>query len=54
MTCSPEDTFAEVDKLCGRFRISGLPVADADGKLVGIVTNRDMRFVTDRPRRSGR
>ncbi|GAB7048626.1 IMP dehydrogenase [Catenuloplanes indicus JCM 9534] len=47
VTCSPEDTFAEVDKLCGRFRISGVPVADASGKLVGIVTNRDMRFVTD-------
>lgn len=47
VTCSPDDTFAEVDKLCGRFRISGVPVADASGKLVGIVTNRDMRFVTD-------
>ena len=31
----------------GRYRISGVPVVDADGVLVGIVTNRDMRFETD-------
>ena len=30
-----------------KYRISGVPVVDADGTLVGIVTNRDMRFVTD-------
>jgi IMP dehydrogenase len=36
-----------VDQLCGRYRISGVPVVDGDGTLVGIVTNRDMRFVTD-------
>jgi len=36
-----------VDELCGRYRISGVPVVDADGYLVGIVTNRDMRFVSD-------
>src|SRR4029450_12741472 len=38
----------EVDAICGRYRISGVPVTDADGALVGIVTNRDMRFVTDK------
>src|SRR5438552_43416 len=47
VTCSPEDTLGDVDALCGRYRISGVPVIDADGQLVGIVTNRDMRFVTD-------
>ncbi|MEV6602361.1 IMP dehydrogenase [Actinoplanes sp. NPDC051346] len=47
ITCSPNDTLREVDALCGKYRISGVPVTDADGTLVGIVTNRDMRFVTD-------
>jgi IMP dehydrogenase len=47
VTCSPDDTLAHVDALCGRFRISGVPVADANGVLVGIVTNRDMRFESD-------
>jgi IMP dehydrogenase len=51
VTCSPDDTLAHVDALCGRFRISGVPVADADGVLVGIVTNRDMRFEADHSRR---
>ncbi len=45
--CSPEYTLAEVDALCARFRISGLPVVDAQGALVGIITNRDMRFEVD-------
>lgn len=36
---------AEVDALCGEYRVSGLPVVDADGTLLGIITNRDMRFV---------
>ena len=40
-------TLAEVDELCGRFHISGLPVIDHDGVLVGIITNRDLRFETD-------
>jgi IMP dehydrogenase len=47
VTCSPDDTVREVDALCGRYRISGAPVVDANGALVGIVTNRDMRWVTD-------
>jgi IMP dehydrogenase len=47
VTCSPDDSLRDVDALCGRYRISGVPVVDADGTLVGIVTNRDMRFVTD-------
>jgi IMP dehydrogenase len=48
ITCSPDDTLGEVDALCGRYRISGVPVIDSAGALVGIVTNRDMRFVTDK------
>jgi IMP dehydrogenase len=51
VTCSPDDTVLQVDELCGRYRISGAPVTDATGSLVGIVTNRDMRFVTDRTTR---
>jgi IMP dehydrogenase len=50
VTCSPDDTLAEVDALCARFRISGVPVTDASGKLVGIITNRDMRFEVDHNR----
>ena len=44
VTCSPEMTIGEVDALCGRYRISGLPVVDAAGILKGIITNRDIRF----------
>ncbi|KQB84222.1 IMP dehydrogenase [Corynebacterium oculi] len=51
VTCSPEMTIAEVDALCARFRISGLPVVDEQGVLVGICTNRDMRFEPDTHRR---
>ncbi|MEO3775914.1 IMP dehydrogenase [Micromonospora sp. B11E3] len=47
VTASPDDTLREVDALCGRYRISGVPVVDGEGQLVGIVTNRDMRFVSD-------
>jgi IMP dehydrogenase len=50
VTCSPEDTLADVDALCARFRISGVPVTDTDGTLVGIITNRDMRFEVDHTR----
>ena len=50
VTCSPEDTLADVDALCAKFRISGVPVTDAGGKLVGIITNRDMRFEMDHAR----
>ena len=50
VTCSPDDTLADVDALCSRFRISGLPVTDAQGRLVGIITNRDMRFEMDHSR----
>src|SRR3954469_21796436 len=45
VTTTPDATVAEVDALCGQFRVSGLPVVEGDGTLVGIITNRDMRFV---------
>ena len=51
ITCRPEDDLAVVDRMCGHYRISGVPVVDEDGRLVGIVTNRDMRFESDMNRR---
>ncbi|HET9169416.1 MAG TPA: IMP dehydrogenase, partial [Actinospica sp.] len=51
VTVSPDATLAEVDELCARYRISGLPVVDAAGLLIGIVTNRDLRFESDMSRR---
>jgi IMP dehydrogenase len=45
VTVSPGATLAEVDALCGRYRISGVPVIDAESVLVGIITNRDLRFI---------
>ena len=47
VTASPDMTIQEVDELCARFRISGLPVVDDKGTLLGICTNRDMRFEPD-------
>lgn len=47
VTTTPYATIQEVDDLCGKYRVSGLPVVDEDEKLVGIVTNRDMRFVLE-------
>jgi IMP dehydrogenase len=47
VTTTPFATIQEVDALCGHYRVSGLPVVDDNGVLVGIVTNRDMRFVFD-------
>ncbi|MEU8247001.1 IMP dehydrogenase [Nonomuraea sp. NPDC048916] len=51
VTCTPDDTLAEVERLCATYRISGVPVTDTGGILVGIVTNRDMRFESDHSRR---
>jgi IMP dehydrogenase len=47
VTTTPLTTLQEVDEICGRYRVSGLPVIDEDGRLLGIVTNRDMRFVNE-------
>ncbi|MEV2198479.1 IMP dehydrogenase [Streptomyces fradiae] len=51
ITIHPDATLAEADAICAKFRISGVPVTDPAGKLLGIVTNRDMAFETDRARR---
>ena len=51
VTATPDMTIGEVDALCARFRISGLPVVDSEGILVGICTNRDMRFEPNVDRR---
>ncbi len=50
ITCGPDHTLGEVDRICGKFRISGVPVVDSAGVLLGIVTNRDMRFEEDMSR----
>lgn len=43
---SPEHTLADADALMGKFRISGVPITEGR-KLVGIITNRDLKFETD-------
>ncbi|WP_329456107.1 IMP dehydrogenase [Streptomyces sp. NBC_01497] len=50
ITVRPDATLGEADELCAKFRISGVPVTDVSGKLLGIVTNRDMAFESDRRR----
>lgn len=45
LTIRPDATLAELDKLCGTYHVSGLPVINADRRLLGIITNRDMRFI---------
>jgi IMP dehydrogenase len=47
VTCGPDATLADVERLCAHYRISGVPVTSDDGTLVGIVTNRDIRFESD-------
>ncbi|MGM9645201.1 MAG: IMP dehydrogenase [Eubacteriales bacterium] len=44
---SPENTVAEADALMAKYRISGVPICTEGKKLVGIITNRDMRFLTN-------
>lgn len=44
---TPEKSLRDAVELMERFHISGVPVVDADGMLVGILTNRDIRFETD-------
>ncbi len=51
ITLAPHEKIYDALKMMTRYRISGVPVTDADGKLVGILTNRDLRFceATDQP-----
>ncbi len=44
ITISPKATLEELDDRCGEYRVSGLPVVDQDDTLLGIITNRDLRF----------
>ena len=43
----PDNTLEDANNLMGKFRISGVPITDDDGKLVGIITNRDLKFEED-------
>jgi len=45
VTIHPKATLEELDETCGQYRVSGLPVVDEDDRLLGIITNRDLRFV---------
>ena len=45
VTIGPDATLEELDTVCGQYRISGVPVVDSDQRLLGIITNRDLRFV---------
>jgi inosine-5'-monophosphate dehydrogenase len=45
VTIGPKATLEELDERCGQYRVSGLPVVDDDLTLLGIITNRDLRFV---------
>ena len=45
VTIGPDATIEELDRLCGHYRVSGLPVVDDEQQLIGIITNRDLRFV---------
>ena len=44
ITVAPDQTLADALALMARHRISGIPVTEKDGRLVGIITNRDVRF----------
>ncbi|PIB24854.1 IMP dehydrogenase [Amylibacter kogurei] len=47
ITLTPDQTLADAKKLAEKYRITGFPVVDGDGRVQGILTNRDMRFVSD-------
>ena len=44
---TPDHTLGDADALMGKFRISGVPIVKEDGTLIGIITNRDLKFETD-------
>ena len=47
ITLPPTSSVREADRLMAEYKISGVPITDAEGKLLGIITNRDMRFIDD-------
>ncbi|HEY0953088.1 IMP dehydrogenase [Nocardioides sp.] len=44
VTIGPDATLEQLDQLAGEYRISGFPVVDGDNRLLGMITNRDLRF----------
>src|SRR5690606_2703562 len=46
ITLTPEQTVADARKLGERYHVTGFPVVDREGRVLGIVTNRDMRFAS--------
>jgi IMP dehydrogenase len=44
VTIGPDATLEDLDRICGEYRVSGLPVVASDDTLLGIITNRDLRF----------
>ncbi len=46
----PDNTLEEADNLMAKYRISGVPIVDENGRLIGIITNRDMKFEEDKSR----
>ncbi len=50
VTLRPEEPVAEAMELMAKYHISGVPITDESGRLVGILTNRDLRFETDTSR----
>ncbi|WBU63345.1 IMP dehydrogenase [Paracoccus aerodenitrificans] len=47
ITLTPDQTLADARALQDRYNVTGFPVVDEDGRVLGIVTNRDMRFASD-------
>src|SRR6476659_2398199 len=45
VTIGPDATLEQLDQVCGQYRVSGLPVVDTAQTLLGIITNRDLRFM---------
>ena len=48
---SPDNTLQEAEDLMHKYRISGVPIIDRNGKLAGIITNRDLKFQEDLTRK---
>jgi IMP dehydrogenase len=47
ITLRPDQSLEDAENVMSRYRISGVPITDDNGKLIGILTNRDVRFATD-------
>lgn len=47
ITLRPQNSLEEAESVMSRYHISGVPITDEDGRLIGILTNRDVRFATD-------